>query len=602
MMRIKQCLLVMISLLIVLTSYYSYGNHALKEAAAQKTEGKLTSKDEVVYAALNANGEQNEIYVVNTLDVAKPGEILDFGNYRSIKNLTDLSELVQEDGTVKIQAPEGKFYYQGNMKDDAQLPWNFAISYKLNGEEAAPSELAGKSGHLTINIDTAANETVDPVFYDNYVLQVSLLLPNRYDNIEASGGMIANAGKNKQITFTVLPGQNKSLEVQADVENFELQGIEIAAVPSSLPFDTAQMEDMTEDMSTLSDAIGELHRGVADLKEGVSQLNNGGTQLQEGSQQFQKGMNQIGNSSSDIVGASSSIREALVKISQSLTGNPSAKDLTSLNELPDGLRKLANGLTESANGLSSLQKNYSQAYSSLASAIEGIPAGKLTDGEVAALRGSGADAQLVEKVLAYYSAAQKVRGTYTNTKQAFDAVEPSLKQSSGAMQNISDQLVSIANDLSKSPDMNSGDLRELQKGLNAIAANYQEFHSGLVHYADGVTQLSDNYNDLNAGISNLTNGTSELEKGVNELHSGTAELNQETKNLPDQMQEEINGMIEEYDKSDFIPVSFVSPKNEKVYNVQFVIKTESIELEEQKEEKDEPVKEKGFWDRLQELF
>lgn len=53
--------------------------------AGAETEGSVKSKDEVVYATLKANGELGPIYVVNTLDVAKAGEILDFGAYSSVK-------------------------------------------------------------------------------------------------------------------------------------------------------------------------------------------------------------------------------------------------------------------------------------------------------------------------------------------------------------------------------------------------------------------------------------------------------------------------------------------------------------------------------------
>lgn len=88
--------------------------------------------------------------------------------------------------------------------------------------------------------------------------------------------MVANAGKNKQITFTVMPGQEEEFTVEAEVENFEFTGVDIAAVPSTLPIDTSEMESMTDDMSALSDAIKGLNDGVADLKSGVSQLNNGG--------------------------------------------------------------------------------------------------------------------------------------------------------------------------------------------------------------------------------------------------------------------------------------------------------------------------------------
>ena len=54
--------------------------------------------------------------------------------------------------------------------------------------------------------------------------------------------------------------------------------------------------------------------------------------------------------------------------------------------------------------------------------------------------------------------------------------------------------------------------------------------------------------------------------------------------------------------SDFEPVSFVSAKNEKVTSVQFVIKTEAVEKEEQETKQAKPEKKKGFWDLLLELF
>ena len=66
------------------------------------------------------------------------------------------------------------------------------------------------------------------------------------------------------------------------------------------------------------------------------------------------------------------------------------------------------------------------------------------------------------------------------------------------------------------------------------------------------------------------------------MHRGTSELARSTRNLPDQMQSEIDQMVSEYDRSDFDPVSFVSPKNKRVDSVQFILKTESIKKEEAK--------------------
>jgi putative membrane protein len=596
MMRTKQILFAVLGLMIFLPSFLSYG-------AAAEAEGKLTSKDEVVYATLKSNGELDDIYVVNTLEVAKAGEILDYGKYSSVKNLTDLSELDQNGQTVQIHAPEGKFYYQGNMGDNTELPWDIGISYLLDGREVEASELAGKEGHLEIKINTAANEKAEAVYFENYLLQISFMLSNSYQNIEATGGMVANAGKNKQITFTVMPGQEESLSAEAEVKDFEFSGIDIAAVPSTLPIDTSEMENMTDDMSALSDAISELNNGVADLKKGVSQLNNGAVSLRDGSGQYKNGMSELNGSSSQIVGASSSIGNALKKINSSLSEGSAEMDMSSLSELPAGLTQLANGLNQAADGLITLRENYSMAYSALDGAIKGIPAHQLSEEEIAGLLSSGADVNVVNKLIETYKAAQKVKGTYANVQEAFAAVDPTLNQVSGSVKVMSGNLTTIANELSASlEEMDMGALGELQKGLSTLSSNYGQFHSGLVSYTKGVSELSSSYSQLHSGISGLTGGTSDLNKGVGELHSGTSELHQETKDLPEQMQQEINEMIKEYDKSDFEPVSFVSAKNEKVTSVQFVIKTEAIEKEEQETKKAKPEKKKGFWDLLLELF
>ncbi|MFT9596805.1 YhgE/Pip domain-containing protein [Mesobacillus sp.] len=592
-MRTKKLLLTSLALMILLPSF----------PAAAETGGEITSKDEVVYATLKANGELDDIYVVNTLEVAKAGKILDYGDYRSVKNLTDLSEIDQNGQAVQIHAPEGKFYYQGNMEDNTELPWDIDITYLLDGREVDASELAGKEGHVEIKIITAANEKADSIYFENYLLQISMLISNSYQDIEAGSGMVANAGKNKQITFTVMPGQEEEFSVEADVEDFEFTGVDIAAVPSTLPIDTSEMENMTDDMSALSDAISELNNGVADLKSGVSQLNNGAASLRDGSAKYKNGMSELNGSSSQIVVASSSIGDALKQISTSLSGDSAQMDVTSLSELPAVLTQLASGMNQAADGLTSLRENYALAYGALDGAIKGIPAHQISEEEIKALNSSGADANVINKLVESYAAAQKVQATYSQVQEAFAAVDPTLKQVSGSVTEMSAGLTAIADELSASlKDMDMSGLEQLQKGLSELSSKYGEFHSGLVGYTGGVSKLSSSYGELHSGIAGLAGGTGELNKGVGELHTGTNELHQETKDLPEQMQQEINEMIKEYDKSDFEPVSFVSAKNEKVTSVQFVIKTEAIQKEEQEVTKAKPEKKKGFWDLLLELF
>src|SRR5690625_605605 len=117
----------------------------------KQDDGVVLSKDEVIYGKLHANGTQKEMYVVNSFDVVQAGKIVDYGTYSNIKNLTDLSEITTENEKHEMTAAKGKFHYQGTMANPP-LPWDFSITYYLDGTKLSPKELAGKSGYLKIKI------------------------------------------------------------------------------------------------------------------------------------------------------------------------------------------------------------------------------------------------------------------------------------------------------------------------------------------------------------------------------------------------------------------------------------------------------------------
>ncbi|WP_449540370.1 YhgE/Pip domain-containing protein [Ferdinandcohnia sp. Marseille-Q9671] len=595
MKRIQKVLLVLVASTLVLPSFL---------VSAASTEGDVSSKDEVVYATLGAKGEQRDIYIVNTLDIEKAGKITDYGSYSSLKNLTDLSEIVQKDNTVEVEAKEGKFYYQGLIKEKA-LPWDISVAYVLDGKEIEPQKLAGKEGHIEIQISTSKNEEVNPVFFSNYLLQISLTLdPAIYSNIHSDKGMLANAGKNKQVTFTVMPEKEEELALEADVVDFELEGINITAVPSSMSIDVPDIDDMTGDMETLTDAIEQLHDGVSKLKNGVTELNSGVSELRNGSGQFKNGMTDISKASSGLVSGSNEIDGALQTISESLSGSSEEMNLGELAQLSEGLAQTADGLRNMSTGLGTLKENYAIAYTSLDQAMGAIPNHEVSEADFKALSESGANQEVLNKLKATYSAAMAAKETYSKVKQGFAAVDGALQESMNGLGGVATKLDEMANGLSASLEQNNvtESLAQLQKGIGTLATNYRAFHSGLVEYTNGVGTLSSSYQELHNGIVEFSQGTGELEQGVGELQDGTGKLYEATSDLPDQMKEEVDEMISEFDKSDFEAVSFVSDKNENVTLVQFVLKTESIQLEEPEEKETTEKEEKGFWARLMDLF
>ncbi|AST89910.1 hypothetical protein BC6307_00765 [Sutcliffiella cohnii] len=612
MMRRKRLLFSILVIMLFLPSFLveaASESRSTKSVKAENENGAVASKDEVIYATLNANGKLNEIYVVNILEVLRPGTITDYGNYNSIKNLTDLSEIIQEDDAIVLEAPKGKFYYQGNMDNTNELPWDVTISYFLDGEEKQPSELLGTEGRIKIDISTTANDGVDLAFYENYILQISLVLsPDIFSDIQAPDGMIANAGKNKQVTFTGLPEQEGNFVVEADVVDFEMESIEISAVPYSMAFDV-EVDGLTDDIQTLSEAIEDIHNGVSSLHSGVSDLNKGVKSLRDGSAQYQNGVNEISGASSQLVNGSAEINKTLADISSSISNGLGEIDLgdwdvSDLEDVPGSLKQVAQSLNGIADVLDSLAKNYSAALTELDGVMNSIPTYSISEEDIQSLYESGANKEVVDRLVETYRASLAAVENYRTVRERFNENEATLKELRNNLREWSNGLTALSSELEKAlENMDAVDyITQLEQGMATFAASYEEFHKGLVSYTNGVSQLASSYKQIHSGIVGVANGTGELEEGVGELKDGTRKLFEATNDMPEQMREEIDKMLADFDKSDFEAVSFVSADNTNINTVQFVIKTEKIKKEEKETVAVVEEEKKGFWTRLLDLF
>lgn len=597
-MRLKKSIIIMLICGLTFTTFlptisakdHSKDDAENEAATTQLASGKYESKDEVIYGKLDANGKVKHMYVVNSFFLSQPGEIIDHGTYSNVRNLTDLTDIdMVEQDQIHFQADE-EFYYQGEL-DHQTLPWHIAITYMLDGKEINPEQLAGKSGALEIRIETSENKEVDPVFFDYYLLQISVTMdPLVFRDIQAPKGTEANEGKNKLISFNGMPGTEDVMIISAHVENLKMDPIQIAAVPANIAFDDPDTDDLTDGINELADAIHEINSGVGELKNGVTGLKNGATELSKGSASYQKGINELGGSSHELVGGSKDILAALNQITQALDDSPDMPDLGDLATLPDGLRDMANQIGAFSNTLEDLMK-----------AINQIPDSTLTDEEIMAiyhvLQENEADESVIQAVAQLetsYRIAQALKQASHQFPDQFDQI---IKSLAGNIEMLANGIEEALGNLDQLDD-----LVELQNGLSMLAKEYQTFHSGLISYTEGVTTLATSYQGINEGTKGLVSGTQALEGGVSELKDGTQQLKEATDDLPEQIKTEIEKFMEEFDYSDFKPTSFVSSKNKNVHVVQFVLQTESIKLAEpEKVEEAEEVKQ-GLWDRFLDLF
>lgn len=602
-MKRKRTAVLLMALLLLVSTPVAM---AMDQGADSPGKGVHSGKSEVVYAILEADGDQKEIYVVNKFSVERPGKITDYGPYTRVKNLTDLTEIKLKGERVGFVASRDLFYYQGTLKD-RPLPWDIDISYRLNGKTVSPAQLPGKDGKLEIRIRTKANEQAgENPFFENYMLQISLTLdPEIYRNIEAEGGTVAEAGKNQRVTFTAMPGKEASFVAKADVRDLEVESIEITGIPPALSVDTPETGDLTDGMKSLSDAIRGIDAGMEELNGGMAELHRGVAGLHGGSKQYRQGLQKLEQGSAELIEGSESIRDALEKLSRSLEGSADQIDAGRLKELQQGLADMVRGLRETEQSLGALKDRYAKAGDALDRSIAAIPADEISGEDMRKLKASGADPRVVDQLIRTYTAARAAKDAYSDVKGSFQAVNPALEEAAKSVREMRKSVEVIAGRLGESPDQTRPDesLIRLRQGLQSLSKQYGAFHSGLVDYTRGVAQLSEAYGGLHGGIAEMKDGTGQFQRGVRELHRGTSELARSTRNLPDQMQSEIDRMISEYDHSDFDPVSFVSPKNKRVDSVQFILKTESIKKEEAKPKGGTKAGEKrGLWDRFLDLF
>jgi X-X-X-Leu-X-X-Gly heptad repeat protein len=587
------------------------------DSTAPAPAASVEDKEEVVYALLEGGGAPRTGYVVNHFQVDTAGTLVDHGTYQSTTNLSTIAELKQGTGQVSVAVEPGDFYYEGVLKS-VDLPWLIDITYTLDGARIQPAQVAGASGKLDIQVKTRQNKEADPVFFKNYLLQIQMTLDSAHArDISAPTATIANAGSDKQVVFMVLPGREGDLTLSAHVTNFEMPGIQISALPFSMVFDIPDTTSMLDDMTSLVDAIDKLNQGAGKLKDGVVSMEGGAAELAAGSASFSDGLSLLGKNSTSLTAASSQIDGALAAIAQQLEGG--MVDPNQLAQLISGLRQISAGLRSSdpsqpglAEGLGQIQGGIGAAVMSMDSYVSALaPVGQQAIQELyadPAMAGLSVPSQAtIGNLIGASTQAAYVRGAWygpngnDGVKGGLESAAAGLSQSIEACQYMAGQLDMIATGL-ESALGETAQLQTLAAYMQELSRNYTSFNAGLATYTGGLDTLAANYQTLNSGLAQFAHGVSDLSGGIASLSNGTSELQVNVKDLPETLQKEIDSFLADYQKDDFTPVSFISAENAHVARVQFVLRTDPIEVPAPPEEPTAPTPTPSFWDRLTALF
>ena len=619
---------------------------------------KSSEKEEVIYANLTSSGDIEKIYAVN---IFEDKDIVDYGVYETVKNMNTMDKINYSNGKITIQNSEYKLYYQGIMKQNTEMPWTIKVRYKLDGIEYAPSELAGKSGKLEISISIKENKKCKKNFFENYALQTVVQLDtNLCENIKSDEATMANVGGLKQLTYTILPGNEKDIKITTDVTDFEMSEIQVNGINLNLGLDKDSIDtsSLTGELDKLKDAVNDLDDGANELNDGAKKLDDGAVTLTDGIKTIQDGLDQLNSKSSSLTSGSSEVLSALKTIQSSLNNvSTSSKDLKQLSSastsIKSGIDSLVKGLKTvdssidtynsslkkaglnsaselaqknkqalSALGITNTQRKLYSAYTSGGSQAVSAELAKLAqagDSEAVELY-KQVSAGNTDAVTQYVQAAGKLISVETLLKADASYIEGSSKLINGIdaqMSTSSGQTTLMSGavslqtnykkfdasiqDLVSSLNNLMANMTQLKNGINKLTDNYATLDSGIKEYTSAVNKITNGYSKVYEGALDLVSGTHSLYKGTTELTDGTGEFKGETSDLDSKVDDEVDSMIDNFAGGDFEVESFVSDKNTDVDSVQFVIKTEAIKKEEVKVE-EEKTEELNFWQKLLNLF
>ena len=328
------------------------------------------SKDETVYAVMNADGSIKSTTVSEHLYSASGlSNVTDESTLTDIQNTESDAAFTQDGEKLVWNTDDTDVYYKGNT--DKALPITAKVTYTLDGVTDSLENLIGKSGHLTVTVDLTNNETGTVTVNGKERTIVTPL-------ITAVGVIFGQDATNLSAEHGMLESAAKS-SVAAFVC---LPGVK-DSLDGLLPDDLSTVEDYLQDSVTVEADVENLTAPQVMLACAtnadalgtnafdLSSIN----ELTDGIGQLNDAMNQLMDGAAQLVDGASQLANGTLAL---LDG---ASQLNSgASTLNDGLGQLTNGLDTLSSNNAALQAGAQQvADGVLASANSTLMEGGLID-------------------------------------------------------------------------------------------------------------------------------------------------------------------------------------------------------------------------------
>ena len=278
--------------------------------------------DETMYVNLDYYGKTTKVNVVKGVNLNGLGEITDYGNYINVENMSTSDAPVLGDGSVTWNLPEGqngRFYYKCTMDNEqVVLPWDFDVSYKLNGVPTDGDKLAGAGGLIEIHVKATPNDNADLYYRNNMMLMVTVPVDmSKCYSVDADGAQIQSLGSTTAAVFSALPGEEGDYTVRIGTDSFETTGVIMAMAPGTID-DLNHIKDLKEAKDTWKDAGDALYDSLEQMAKSVESMRDGINKVQSGVSSAESARQKWSANKDSILAGNDQTLESLTALSQQL--------------------------------------------------------------------------------------------------------------------------------------------------------------------------------------------------------------------------------------------------------------------------------------------
>lgn len=477
------------------------------------------SVDETLYVNLDYYGKETDSSVVKGVTLNGIRSFSDYGTYKDITNMSNYAKPAVDGDTVTWQLPEDakdRFYYEGQLNNgEVVLPWDFDISYKLNGIPKEAQDLLHADGLVEIDVHCIPNKNANTYYQNNMLLQVATMVDMEdVNSVEAPGAQIQSLGTYKAVLFAAVPGQEKTFHIEISSHDFESSGVIMMMVPGTLD-QISDIADVKEAKDTFKDSADELLDGMNEMLDTLHNISNGMDVTKKGLSQLQGARENFDASKDEIISKTDASIDSLEAANQKIS--QLAPDIMANKQGLDDVNNKVNTLVETLQdsgedfyNLSSSLRDLKDSLGDLQSGLEESDADQIT-GEI----------KDIEQQLDAIQSVLKKLGSTASPSSALS--EEDLKKQAESMQQLMSDMNDVLDDLEFS--LGADAVAKLRAQLQSVAASGMSDTNAaaLVQTAAVLSKILNSMNNILSSVRYTISGI-DVQGGVKDSKAVVSKL------------------------------------------------------------------------------